>query len=116
MGGRMSQVDSKALDGLKGFASVYVMIFHLLQKRSIDLCGSVMMPVFFLLSGFCLVLSNGKTTWEGCTVLFAKRNDNFMDSKIFYLKRFSRIGPLYYLVNLFCFLLISMKGLGTIIT
>merc|ERR1711892_1174984 len=112
----MSQVDSKALDGLKGFASMYVMAFHLFQKRSVDLCGSVMMPVFFLLSGFCLVLSSGKTIWDGCTVLFAKREGKLMDSRIFYLKRFARIVPLYYLVNLGCYLTLSMKGLGTIIT
>jgi len=111
----MSQVDSKALDGLKGFASMYVMAFHLFQKRSVDLCGSVMMPVFFLLSGFCLVLSSGKTIWDGCTVLFAKREGKLMDSRIFYLKRFARIVPLYYLVNLGCYLTLSMKGLGTII-
>jgi len=111
-----TMIDSTALDGLKGWASIYIMCFHLFMRRGLDLCGSVMLSFFFLLSGFCLVLGYGKTQWDGCTVVFVKKEGKLLDSRKFYLKRFTRIGPLYYLTNIVCYYAYSMRGINTIIT
>ena len=101
-----NMIDSTALDGLKGWASIYIMVggnhnsilhlifclqcFHLFLRRGLDLCGSVMLSFFFLLSGFCLVLGYGKTQWDGCTVAFVEKKGKLLDSRKFYLKRFTR--------------------------
>ena len=72
--------------------------FHLLQPRgwmgADSLCGSVQMPVFFLLSGFCLVLGNGKTKWDGCTTLCTDRVGNYFDYRRFFLNRIARYHAL----------------------
>jgi peptidoglycan/LPS O-acetylase OafA/YrhL len=49
--------DLSSHNGLRGFAAVWVMVFHTLifSKRPIDLQGSSLMPLFFMLSGFTLV-------------------------------------------------------------
>merc|ERR1739838_746616 len=96
----VEKIDSRALNGLRGFASIHVMAFHLLQPRgwmgADSLCGSVEMPVSFLLSGFCLALGNGKTKWDGCTTLCTDKVGNYFDYRRFFLNRIARIGPLYY--------------------
>ena len=54
-------VDTASLDGLRGVAAVWVMVFHcfIYSPFPIDLQGSSIMPLFFLLSGFSLMLAYG---------------------------------------------------------
>lgn len=51
-------VDCKDLDGLRGIASLWIMIFHFFVYASplIDFQGATLMPLFFLLSGFSLAI------------------------------------------------------------
>ena len=71
------------------------------------------MPLFFVLSGFCMTLAYGKKNYAGSTLCsdgwkIAKNSQNCQghsteeafDSIGFYLARFARILPVYYI----CFL------------
>jgi hypothetical protein len=51
-------VDTNSHVGLRGVAALWVMLFHsfLYSDISIDLQGSTLMPLFFVLSGFSLML------------------------------------------------------------
>ena len=54
--------DTVAFDGLRGWLSLYICVFHSLLQwdgPSVDLQGSAQMPAFFLLSGFVMALSEG---------------------------------------------------------
>ena len=76
------RLDSSALDGLRGVACLHVMVgrggsdrssprvqaFHYVGEMtaySVWLCGPMQMPLFYLLSGFCLAIGYGKTSWKG---------------------------------------------------
>lgn len=52
------QLDMKDLDGLRGVAAIWIVFYHSFQFSSlggfINLQGSTLMPLFFLLSGFAL--------------------------------------------------------------
>lgn len=51
------QLDMKDLDGLRGVAAIWIVLFHSFLYSSlgfINLQGSTLMPLFFLLSGFAL--------------------------------------------------------------
>ena len=57
------RLDTVALDGLRGIAAFHVMVGHLLSSF-INIQLNVVMPVFYLLSGFTLALSYGTTEEE----------------------------------------------------
>ena len=113
------RLDKGALNGLRGFFAFHVMTYHACiffkphsNELAIDIYGNVDMPLFFLLSGFCLTLAYGKILWKGSTrcCLGCKtvasdgvddlENQNqqliIFDSWKFYKKRFIRILPVHY--------------------
>ena len=80
-------------------------------KPKVNLYGHIDMPLFFLLSGFSLALSYGKTIWNGSTRWCfgcqtsssdgidqenPEQQPKIFDSWEFYKKRFFRILPLHY--------------------
>ena len=56
------KINTLALNGLRGFVAVYIMIFHSFHysKSGVDLLGSVWMPIFFLISGFIFGIVESK--------------------------------------------------------
>ena len=55
----------QSLDGLRGLVSVYITLFHAFHYSTwnISLAGSTQMPLFFMLSGFVLAITDGKTRY-----------------------------------------------------
>jgi len=66
-----------------------------------DLCGSIQMPQFYLLSGYCLTLSYGRTHSQETI----PSQPSLFQTLHFYQNRFARIGPIYYLANFLSYLL-----------
>lgn len=87
------KVDMSSHVGLRGFAAIWVMVFHTLffSKHSVDLQGSSLMPLFFLLSGFSLAVAYG----DRCGEMY------FENKLLFYQNRIARVYPLYYICTLF---------------
>ena len=112
-------MDNGALSGLRGLLAFHIMVFHVLDeffKGSsfyVHIHGSMDMPLFFLLSGFCLALAYGNTHWTSVTRCCSSTqranryqtnnlgsgddHQKIFDSVEFYKKRFIRIIPLHYL-------------------
>jgi peptidoglycan/LPS O-acetylase OafA/YrhL len=72
----------------------------------VNLVGTAMMPMFFLLSGFVLVLHDGQTLWSKQSTAFSSGTEQHEDSALpkfdtirFYHKRAARILPVYYLTS-----------------
>jgi len=104
-------INTTALNGLRGFLSVRIMLFHslLYSKLQWNILGSVDMTFFFLISGFVLGLNEGKQRYSltpCCGELRKSQNGNHFDGKNFYQRRMARTLPLYYLLNLMCIPLI----------
>jgi peptidoglycan/LPS O-acetylase OafA/YrhL len=113
-------VDCTDLDGLRGIAAVWVMIYHVLffTNMRMNIQGSTLMPLFFLLSGFSLAIgysgrllkdadapANSSVTKspddaeENRPVedpLITKKNNTAALKKYFY-NRLLRILPVYYI-------------------
>ena len=77
------------------------------------------MPLFFLLSGFCLTLGYGKKKYSkvfGCCCNSNQSgsnpdsNENIFDSATFYFGRLTRILPIYYICFLYSLPLIPILG------
>ena len=112
--------DKESLNGLRGLFSLHVMMFHACgympfpasTKVILDLYGQIPMPMFFLLSGFSLVLRHAnKSTAKNfpCMTDIQSCSLNKIDSKEekqeafdswgFYRNRIIRILPLRLLGN-----------------
>jgi hypothetical protein len=72
----------------------------------VNLVGTAMMPMFFLLSGFVLVLHDGQTLWSRQSSALSSGTEQHEDSALptfnalrFYHKRAARILPVYYLTS-----------------
>ena len=95
-----------ALEGFRGLISLYIAIFHFSLHLSsypvqVNLMGSLLMPFFFLMSGFSLAVTYGRRDYEGWCLPWKQPHDGkVFNSGYFYRKRFARIGPVYYLANL----------------
>eukprot|EP00941_MAST-03F_sp_MAST-3F-sp1_P005264 g5264.t1 len=86
-------VDMTALNGLRGFLSLYIVLFHcLIYSIGWDIQGSGQMSFFFLLSGFSLAVVYGK-------------DEQKFDSEKFFRNRFARIFPQYTIQNIFALVL-----------
>ena len=74
------RADKGSLNGLRGIFAFHVMVFHACMFLGggtwpkLNLYANVDMPLFFLLSGFSLVLAYGRTNWDGSTITC--RNDS----------------------------------------
>ena len=59
----------EALDGVRGLAALWIMLFHSVfySDANVDghasLNGSMLMTLFFVLSGFSLAITEGRTLW-----------------------------------------------------
>jgi len=86
-------VNMESHNGLRGLCTLWIMLFHCLIYGSygdyINLMGSTIMPIFFLLSGFSL------------TIIYGKREN--LDKLNFYRNRFARIYPVCLLTIVFAF-------------
>ena len=112
------RLDKGALIGLRGLFAFHVLAYHACLCAAgdvyptVNLLAQVDMPLFFLLSGFSLTLSYGKTAWNGstrgCFGFKISTQDGvdaenpegklkIFDSWAFYKKRLIRILPLNYL-------------------
>ena len=81
-------IDTRALDGLRGIAALHVMVGHFLKSG----CGALEMTLFYLLSGYSLTLAyGGRTGTEGSVV---------WRTLWFYWNRFVRTAPTFYLSNI----------------
>ena len=68
-------------------------VFHyLLVSGKAYICGSLEMSLFYLLSGFGLVLSYGRTVWDGWTFLGGRTEGDGVSfgALKFYRNRFAR--------------------------
>ena len=98
----------KTLDGLRGYAALFVLIGHFpfkeywfpdfLEKISIAYFG---IEIFFVLSGFLIT-----------RILINEKKQNCFSFKRFYLKRAIRIFPIYYLAIIIFGFLISWEKMG----
>ena len=113
------RADKGSLNGLRGIFAFHVMVFHSCMFLGggtwpkLNLYANIDMPLFFLLSGFSLVLAYGRTEWGGSSLTcrndstqgasgvtdaetLEKPSNNF-NAWEFYKKRLIRILPLHYL-------------------
>lgn len=92
----ISKVDMDAHVGLRGVAAVWIMLFHcsFYSTLGIDLQGSSIMPLFFLLSGFSLTVTYCKHPRidSSSNTIIPQFNENS-----FFWNRLSRVIPVYYL-------------------
>lgn len=107
----------QTLDGLRGLAALTVAIAHLPQvtntilgyqvKFILDMSRSayIAVDIFFILSGF-LITKN----------LLKDKELNRFSFKFFYIKRFLRLYPIYYLAILLVGIFISWDKLGYVAT
>lgn len=87
-----------ALDGLRGIAALAVMIYHFTQHNGLHWLGGawVAVDLFFILSGFVIAHS------------YSKSIDHGMSFSTFFLVRFVRLGPLYF-VGLFAGVIAALQ-------
>jgi peptidoglycan/LPS O-acetylase OafA/YrhL len=83
--------------GLRGAAAVYIALFHgiTFSELKTDFQGSSIMPLFFMLSGFSLVVAYGHKFPDPNV---SDDNKQF-PRNAFYWNRWVRTMPTYYLVN-----------------
>merc|ERR1711934_288384 len=117
----------KALQGLRGLSALYLLLYHSLSRTKwpqgwlVDLQGGILMPLFFLISGFSLARSYGPRSFipESKSDPHQQRLSlKFRDLwplrsppkefpfQYFYKARLARVLPLYLLSNLLCIPLI----------
>ena len=110
-----NDINTLSFNGLRGVISVYLMIFHTLlwTQYRIDILGSVQMSWFFFISGLILTINElpklenekppdvelqekqGKQAHVA--IVIVKR---FANKKNFYQRRFARIMPVFWVINL----------------
>jgi peptidoglycan/LPS O-acetylase OafA/YrhL len=92
------------LDGLRGLAALSVIVFHFYFQGATTLLGTLGVDTFFVLSGFLItgILLN-------CRKLCDEGQPIFPTVRRFYIRRFLRIFPLFYLA-LFLATLLNLPG------
>ena len=115
------RVNTKSLDGLRGCAALQVALGHIFMASSfgIDFIGGNAMPLFFLVSGFVMVLGYGQNKYcdsggmigecfcypldkmKCCGEKSSSESEGQPFAlKEFFVKRIARLGPMYYTTNL----------------
>ena len=114
-----ARADKGSLNGLRGIFAFHVMVFHACMFLGggtwpkLNLYANIDMPLFFLLSGFSLVLAYGRTEWDGSSLTckndrtkdlsglkdaeIPEKSSHIFNAWEFYKKRLIRIIPLHYL-------------------
>jgi peptidoglycan/LPS O-acetylase OafA/YrhL len=85
----------RSLDGLRAYAVIVVMLFH--TNISYFRYGWIGVPIFFVLSGFLI------------TNILIKSKGSLNYFSVFYIRRFLRIFPIYYLALFFVLLFAIYK-------
>ena len=99
-------VNTSSFNGLRGLISVYLMVFHTLlwTKYRIDILGSVQMSWFFFISGIILTINESpkleKQQQQQQLPETHVAKKCFANKKHFYQRRFARIMPVFWLINL----------------
>jgi len=90
-------VNMDSHNGLRGIFAVMVMVFHNFHyaETNINLQGSAVMTLFFLLSGFSLSAVYGKPAVDGGSASWCSPKWGR-----FYRNRFARVMPAFWAVNL----------------
>jgi peptidoglycan/LPS O-acetylase OafA/YrhL len=109
----------RSLTGLRGVAALYVAIYHMFNRwiRSRPASpfhlstflkhGYMSVDMFFILSGFVITLSSKKLFETGM------KKSNYI---LFMKKRFSRVYPIYIIITIIAFGLLSrFQGIGALI-
>lgn len=93
------------LDGLRGWAAIYVMLFHytfnLFPSIAIVTNGYLAVDLFFVLSGFVMMMVYGISDF------------NFSHYKRFLKHRFARIYPTYFFWLVICLIVFFYCGFST---
>ena len=132
------KVNTLSIDGLRGCAAMQVALGHIFMSSPLgmDLIGGNAMPLFFLVSGFVMVLgygqkkfsSSGGMIGNSCCFGFDRMHccgvpdpsnsveDKVFDVRGFFWKRFARLGPMYYLTNLIALPIAMTSGPLFIVT
>ena len=103
-----AKINTTALNGLRGFLAIYIMVFHSLVycKWEVNILGSTVMTFFFLISGFVLGMNEGKRQYaptKCCSELCTNPQDeDQFNAKHFWRRRIARTLPLFYLTNIMC--------------
>ena len=97
--GEFERVDMTALTGLRGLLALWVCGFHTVGYSQLqwDLQGSPVMPPFFILSGFCLAVCYGGRGVRDVVPCCGEWRTPW--ARGFYVNRFARLAPVYYLVT-----------------
>ena len=100
-------VNLQALEGLRGIAACWIMIFHCFVYSTwpVDFQGSSLMPLFFMLTG----LTHGAVTQYNSIWAGGSSAPTFWS---FYNNRLARVVPMYYLMNLVFALPLWVVGYG----
>lgn len=126
----MFKVDTKAIDGLRGLATIHIMLNHMVELTDIkflDFGGSNALGLFYVISGFVMILAYGQkqyssdfgsATWFYDCIDFIYRGHllPYLPQRInshsdiqgaskfpisgYLVKRYARMVPMYYLTNL----------------
>lgn len=101
---KQSQSRIPGLDGIRGLAALSVIAFHFYFRGVTTLLGSIGVDTFFVLSGFLItgILLN-------CRMLCDEGQPALVTVRRFYIRRFLRIFPLFYLA-LFLATLFNLPG------
>ena len=101
--------------GMRGLLALWIVVFHCLYySLGWSLHGSALMPLFFLLSGYSLAITYGKTEYKSRSLDDDKerrKQRSKFDFRSFYQNRFARIAPIYYVATLIA-LPLSIFGHG----
>jgi peptidoglycan/LPS O-acetylase OafA/YrhL len=120
------RLDTKSVDGLRGLAALHVACGHMLffsREPNVDLVGGTSMGLFFIISGFVMILGYGQRKYKDndgmicdwcccccdslqCCATREQQQSEEEDGSIsfptksFLCKRFARVAPMYYLTSL----------------
>ena len=108
-------MDKGAILGLRGFLACHIFVSHVATPPIYRgyLYGTIALPPFYLISGFCLTLAYGNTLWSAARIFCfsgetiasdksttlenAGGGTQILDAMPFYKRRLIRILPVHYL-------------------
>ena len=101
-------IDLGALSGLRGYSSIWIVLFHCFHNSGYTVELSNIVQIFYILSGFSLSVAYGL---KKPTDLIKSRKDSKMINWQFYQNRLARVLPVYYFALLLV-IPIYLSGFG----